>query len=276
MGVRFQTSPEVGPPKNKKYPSQIPLKRKMKDDIIIHSVMFLTFMALLAQGHGSKDGDVKKDEHGWGGGYKSHHGYGGYGGHRYGGGYGGHKLHYGGGYGGGYGGYKSGYGGGYGGCGRHKFGGYGGYKTGYGGGYGGYGAYGHGYGGYGGYGYNQGYGYGSPYGGLGGYGGYGALGGYGGYGALGGYGGYGGSHGKHDLEDEEKDQATKNTEGYEVPEFDHSYVDNYIHKVHDYVDAGDHYKTDNLQVKVNWNLQDGRHEYLKSQYGIYPQLHPNM
>ena len=32
----------------------------MKDDIIIHSVMFLTFMALLAQGHGSKDGDVKK------------------------------------------------------------------------------------------------------------------------------------------------------------------------------------------------------------------------
>merc|ERR1711962_1586082 len=199
-------------------------------------------MALLAQGHGSKDGDVKKDEHGWGGGYKSHHGYGG-----------------------GYGGYKSGYGGGYGGYGRLKFGGY---KTGYGGGYGGYGGYGHGYGGYGGYGYNQGYGYGSPYGGLGGYGGYGALGGYGGYGALGGYGGYGGSHGKHDLEDEEKDQATKNTEGYEVPEFDHSYVDNYIHKVHDYVDAGDHYKTDNLQVKVNWNLQDGKHEYLKAQYGI--------
>merc|ERR1711936_642188 len=71
-----------------------------------------------------------------------------------------------------------------------------------------------------------------------------------------------------------KDQATKNTEGYEVPEFDHSYVDNYIHKVHDYVDAGDHYKTDNLQVKVNWNLQDGKHEYLKSQYGIYPQLQP--
>merc|ERR1712109_95124 len=199
MGVRFLTSSGVGPPKNKKYPSQIPFKRKMKDDIIIHSVMFLTFMALIAQGHGSKDGDVKKDEHGWGGGYKSH-----------------------GGYGGGYGGYKSGYGGGYGGYGRHKFGGYGGYKTGYGGG----------------------------------------------------YGGYGGSHGKHDLEDEEKDQATKNTEGYEVPEFDHSYVDNYIHKVHDYVDAGDHYKTNNLQVKVNWNLQDGKPEYLKSQYGIYPQLQP--
>merc|ERR1711973_928167 len=105
MGVRFLTSPGVGPPKNKKYPSQIRLKRKMKDDIIIHSVMFLTFMALIAQGHGSKDGDVKKDEHGWGGGYKSHPGYGG--------GYGG------------YGGYKTGYGGGY--------GGYGGYKTGYGG-----------------------------------------------------------------------------------------------------------------------------------------------
>merc|ERR1712109_184033 len=233
MGVHFLTSSGVGPPKNKKYPSQIRFKRKMKDDIIIHSVMFLTFMALIAQGHGSKDGDVKKDEHGWGGGYKSH-----------------------GGYGGGYGGYKSGYGGGYGGFGRHKFGGYGGYKTGYGGGYGGYGGYGHGYGGYGGYGYNQGDGYGSPYGGLGG------------------YGGYGGSHGKHDLDDEEKDQATKNTEGYEVPEFDHSYVDNYIHKVHDYVDAGDHYKTDNLQVKVNWNLQDGKHEYLKAQYGIYPQLQP--
>merc|ERR1711962_1903241 len=125
MGVHFLISSGVGPPKNKKYPSQIHLKRKMKDDIIIHSVMFLTFMALIAQGHGSKDGDVKKDEHGWGGGYKSHHGYGGYG--------------------------------------RLKFGGYGGYKTGYGGGYGGYGGYGHGYGGYGGYGYNQGYGYGSPY-----------------------------------------------------------------------------------------------------------------
>merc|ERR1711937_1078831 len=138
MGVRSLTSSGVGPLKNKKYPSQIPLKRKMKDDIIIHSVMFLTWVALLALGHGSKDGDVKKDDHGWGGGYKSHHGYGGYGGHRYGGGYGGHKLHYGGGYGGGYGGYKSGYGG--------------------------YGGYGHGYGGYGGYGYNQGYGYGSPYG----------------------------------------------------------------------------------------------------------------
>merc|ERR1711922_17778 len=147
----------------------------------------------------------------------------------------------------------------------------GGYKTGYGGGYGGYKT---GYGGYGGYGYNKGYGYGSPYGGLGGYGGYGGLGGYGSYGGYGALGGYGGSHGKHDLEDEEKDQATKNTEGYEVPEFDHTYVDNYIHKVHDYVDAGDHYKTDNLQVKVNWNLQDGKHEYLKAQYGIYPQLQP--
>ena len=59
-----------------------------------------------------------------------------------------------------------------------------------------------------------------------------------------------------------------------VPEFDHSYVDNYIHKVDDYVDAGDHYKTDTLKVKVNWNLQDGKHEYLKAQYGIYPQLQP--
>merc|ERR1711970_300092 len=86
-------------------------KFKMKDDIIIHSVMFLAFMALIAQGHGSKEGEAKKEtsdysghhgggygpSRGYGGGYKS--GYGGYGSH-YGGGYGGHKSHF-----GGYGGY---------------------------------------------------------------------------------------------------------------------------------------------------------------------------
>jgi len=42
------------------------------------------------------------------------------------------------------------------------------------------------------------------------------------------------------------DQAHKNTESYEVPEFDHSYADNYIDKVHDYNDAQDDYKLDNL------------------------------
>merc|ERR1739848_449733 len=188
-----------------------------KDDIIIHSVMFLAFMALIAQGHGSKEGEAKKETSD----YSGHHG-GGYGPSR---GYGG--------------GYKFGYGGGY--------------KSGYG-----HGGYGHSYGSHGGYGHYQGYGYGSPFGGYGGsaYGGssYGNL--------LGGHG-------------DDKDQEHKNTEAYEVPEFGHSYVDGYINKVHDYTDLQDDYKTDTLNVRVKWDLQDGKYGYLKSQYGIYPQLQPH-
>merc|ERR1712142_1070820 len=248
MGVRFLTSSGVGPSKNKKYPSQIPFKRKMKDDIIIHSVMFLAFMALIAQGHGSKEGEAKKETSD----YSGHHG-GGYGPSRgYGGGY---KFGYGGGYKSGYGGFGPHYGGGYGGHKSH-FGGYGGYKSGYG-----HGGYGHSYGSHEGYGHYQGYGYGSPFGGYGGsaYGGssYGNL--------LGGHGGH----------EDDKDQEHKNTEAYQVPEFDHSYVDGYINKVHDYTDLQDDYKTDTLNVKVNWDLQDGKYGYLKSQYGIYPQLQPH-
>merc|ERR1711913_63328 len=60
-------------------------KIEMKDDIIIHSVMFLAFMALIAQGHAGQEGEAKKDtadhseHHGGGyGGFKSHHGYGAY------------------------------------------------------------------------------------------------------------------------------------------------------------------------------------------------------
>merc|ERR1711881_655410 len=220
-------------------------KFKMKDDIIIHSVMFLAFMALIAQGHGSKEGEAKKETSD----YSGHHG-GGYGPSRgYGGGY---KFGYGGGYKSGYGGFGPPYGGGYGGHKSH-FGGYGGHKSGYG-----HGGYGHSYGSHGGYGHYQGYGYGSPFGGYGGsaYGGssYGNL--------LGGHG-------------DDKDQEHKNTEAYEVPEFDHSYVDGYINKVHDYTDLQDDYKTDTLNVKVNWDLQDGKYGYLKSQYGIYPQLQPH-
>merc|ERR1711981_1366567 len=93
-------------------------KIKMKVDIIIHSVMFLAFMALIAQGHAGQEGEAKKETsdysgHRGGGGYRPHYGYGGfkshhgYGGHKFHlGGYGGHKSHY-----GGYGGYKSHYGG---------------------------------------------------------------------------------------------------------------------------------------------------------------------
>merc|ERR1712083_616807 len=131
------------------------------------------------------------------------------------------------------------------GYGGHKshFGGYGGYKSNYG--YGGFGP--HYGGGYGGYGYNLGYGYGSPF-------------------IMAGYG--------HEHEDEEKDQAHKNTEGYLIPEFDYGYVDHYINKIHDYSDSQNDYKTDHLNVKVKWDLQDGKYEYLKNQYGIYPQLQP--
>merc|ERR1712002_269345 len=223
-------------------------KIKMKDDIIIHSVMFLAFMALIAQGHAGQEGEAKKGEtsdHSWhhGGGYrpqyggfKSHYGYGGY---RPDYGYGGHKSHY-----GGYGGHKS------------HYGGFGGYKSNYGHGgygslYGGYGGYGSLYGGYGGYGHSKGYGYGHPYG-------------------I----GYG-NHVSHGHGDENVDQAHKNTESYKVPEFDHSYADNYIHKVHEYADSQDDYKTDNLNVKVRWDLQDGKYGYLKSQYGVYPQVQPH-
>merc|ERR1711936_1484033 len=230
-------------------------KIKMKDDIIIHSVMFLAFMALTAQGHADQEGEAKKGEtsgysghrgggygphHGYGG-FKSHHGYGGYrpdyGFKSHYGGYGGHKLHF-----GGYGGHKS------------HYGGFGGYKSNYG--HGGYGSH---HGGHGGYGHKHGYGYGHP---------------FGGYGAS----TYGSGYGNHfsiGHGDEHKDQAHKNTESYEVPEFDHSYADNYIDKVHDYNDAQDDYKTDNLNVKVKWDSQDGKYEYLKSQYGIYPQEQPN-
>lgn len=224
----------------------------MKDDIIIHSVMVLAFMALIAQGHADKETDDNKEaSDGWNhGGYRPYRGHGGYVSHNYGGygpGYGGYKSHYGGyrGHKSHYGGYKSGYGG-------HKshFGGYGGYKSNYG--YGGFGP--HYGGGYGGYGYNLGYGYGSPYGG------------YGSPFIMAGYG--------HEHEDEEKDQAHKNTEGYSIPEFDYGYVDHYINKIHDYSDSQNDYKTDHLNVKVKWDLQDGKYEYLKNQYGIYPQLQP--
>merc|ERR1712110_1250865 len=203
-------------------------KIKMKDDIIIHSVMFLAFMAFIAQGHAAQEGEAKKGEtsdHSWhhGGGYRPQ--------------YGGFKSHY-----GGFGGYKSNYG-----------------HGGYGSQYGGYGVIGSHYGGHGGYGHKHGYGHGHP---------------FGGYGAS----AYGSGHGNHfsiGHGDEHKDQAHKNTESYEVPELDHSYVDNYIDKVNDYNDAQDDYKNDNLHVKVRWDLQDGKYEYLKSQYGIYPQVIPS-
>merc|ERR1712139_580003 len=234
-------------------------KIKMKDDIIIHSVMFLAFMALIAQGHAGQEGEAKKETsdysgHRGGGGYRPHYGYGGFKSHH---GYGGYRPDY------GFVGHKSHYGG----YGGHKFhlGGYGGHKSHYGG-YGGHKSH---YGGFGGYKSNYGHGgYGSHYGG------YGVIGHpYGGYGASTFGSGYG-NHFSIGHGDEHKDQAHKNTESYEVPEFDHSYADSYIDKVNDYNDAQDDYKTDNPNVKVRWDSQDGKYEYLKSQHGIYPQIQP--
>jgi len=229
------------------------------------------------------------DQYGYKSKYGGGHGYGGYkkqyDGHSYGGQYGGGHQ--------GYGGYQPQYGSGYGyeppmygGYEQSSYGGYeaptyGGYQAPMYGGYeqsssGGYEAPSYGgyqapmYGGYeqssyGGYeapsyGGYQSMGYGaSPYGGSG-YGSY-SL-GYGGIATSALYGAYA----KNDE-----------TEATDIPstltELKTDYMEEYLKKLEQYTKAQDTYKTDTLNVKVNWDLQDNKHEYLRSEYGINPQVH---
>ena len=51
-----------------------------------------------------------------------------------------------------------------------------------------------------------------------------------------------------------------------------SYVDAHLKKIDEYTALQNDYKTDRLTVKVNWDLQDSKYEYLKNQHGIYPQV----
>ena len=56
--------------------------------------------------------------------------------------------------------------------------------------------------------------------------------------------------------------------------FDYNaYTTAYFNKINEYTHAQNDYKTDTLNVKVNWDLQPAGYQYLKSQYGIYPQVH---
>jgi len=56
--------------------------------------------------------------------------------------------------------------------------------------------------------------------------------------------------------------------------FDYNaYTTAYFNKIDEYTHAQNDYKTDSLNVKVNWDLQPAGYQYLKSQYGIYPQVH---
>ena len=58
------------------------------------------------------------------------------------------------------------------------------------------------------------------------------------------------------------------------PKFDYNaYTTAYFNKIDEYTHAQNDYKTDTLNVKVNWDLQPAGYQYLKSQYGIYPQVH---
>ena len=87
-----------------------------------------------------------------------------------------------------------------------------------------------------------------------------SYGGYGGY-QLPSYGNYGG----YPKEDDET---------REIPEFDPAgYVTNYMKKLNAYTNLQNKYKTDTLNVKVKWDLQDQRYAYLQSEHGIYPQVH---
>ena len=99
------------------------------------------------------------------------------------------------------------------------------------------------------------------------YGGYQAP-SYGGYPASG-YGSYQppsyGNYGGYPKEDGETQ---------EIPEFDPTgYVTNYMKKLNAYTNLQNKYKTDTLNVKVKWDLQDQRYAYLQSEHGIYPQVH---
>merc|ERR1712113_514192 len=80
------------------------------------------------------------------------------------------------------------------------------------------------------------------------------------------YGGY--TTSKPPTGDEPDDQ-----EAPAVSVFDpNSYVNNYINRINMYTTAQNQYKTDRLNVKVNWNFQDGKYEYLRNQHGIHPKF----
>ena len=51
-----------------------------------------------------------------------------------------------------------------------------------------------------------------------------------------------------------------------------SYVDAHLKKIDEYTALQNNYKSDRLTVKVNWDLQPDKYEYLKNQHGIYPQV----
>ena len=192
----------------------------------------------------------------------------GYGSQPYGNSYGGHSKSYGG-YGNSYGGHGNTYGG--------HGGSYGGYGNTYGGHGGSHGGYGNTYGGHGGsYG-----GYGNTYGGHGGsYGGYGNtygghVGAYGGYGGS--YGGYGGGYSKgYGYPYYPKPYAYGHGYGgygKKAQKFDKSHVKETLDKLGDYTDTQDDYKTESLRVKVKWDVQDGKYDYLQDRHGIQPQVH---
>merc|ERR1711935_619734 len=74
---------------------------------------------------------------------------------------------------------------------------------------------------------------------------------------------------KTETEEEEEEEPTT-----PVPPspFDGSYVDAHLKKIDEYIALQNDYKTDRLTVKVDWDLQDSKYEYLKNQHGIYPQV----
>merc|ERR1712166_773038 len=74
---------------------------------------------------------------------------------------------------------------------------------------------------------------------------------------------------KTETEEEEEEEPT--TPAPPSP-FDGSYVDAHLKKIDEYTALQNDYKTDRLTVKVNWDLQDSKYEYLKNQHGIYPQV----
>ena len=60
----------------------------------------------------------------------------------------------------------------------------------------------------------------------------------------------------------------------EIPTFDNTdYIRTYMNKLNAYNTLQNQYKTDTLNVKVNWDLQNDRYAYLQSEHGIYPQVH---
>merc|ERR1712018_325640 len=91
---------------------------------------------------------------------------------------------------------------------------------------------------------------------------------YGGYQTYG-YGSYKpptyGNYGGYQMQD---------TETTDAQTFDpDTYVTSYMDKLKGYNNLQNKYKTDTVNVKVNWDLQDQRYGYLQSEHGIYPQVH---